>query len=99
MSVLPTDRLRNPSAIKRTPTKQRVGAVWLGGDGVVVVVRRRAWRPARPRVWATGGRSFARASILLLPDPPIRVLELLTYSWPATFESSRTRSSAPRCSP
>ena len=33
-----------------------------------MVVRRHAWRPARPRVWATGGRSFARAS----DSPPTR---------------------------
>src|SRR5215831_9351629 len=66
MSVLlPADGLRNPSASKRTPTKQRVGAVWLGGDGVVVVVRRHAWRPA-PESRGYGGRSFARA----LDSPP-----------------------------
>src|SRR5215471_21824003 len=67
MSVLPADGHRNPSAIKRTPTKQRVGAVWLGGDGVVVVVRRHAWRPS-PERRGYGGRSFARAS----DSPPTR---------------------------
>src|SRR5215471_21440567 len=67
MSVLPADGLRNPSASKRTPTKRRLGAVWLGGDGVVVVVRRHAWRPA-PESRGYGGRSFARAS----DSPPTR---------------------------
>src|SRR5215471_6081481 len=61
MSVLPADGHRNPSASKRTSTKQEVGAVWLGGDGVVVVVRRHAWQPA-PESRGYGGRSFARAS-------------------------------------